>query len=125
MELEREAGSDFPEPASRPEFVQQLKHDNNVVEIETRERSRSPLESLAQTVEKRELVERREEHHHLHRVEEQQHHVEEQQARETEILKERLKADRSSPTGLPLNLPASLTITTKSAKSELVDNSPV
>ena len=98
--------------------MQQPKHENNVVEMEARERSRSPLENgyLAQTVEKRE------EQHHLHRVEEQQHHVEEQQARETEILKERLKADRGSPTGLPLNLPASLTITTKSAKLELDAN---
>ena len=104
---------------SRPEFVQ----ENNVVEMAARERSRSPLESLAQ-VEKRELIETREEQdpHHLHQ-EQQQHQMEQQQARETEILKERLKGERTSPTGIPLNLPASLTITTKSAKSEL-DASP-
>ena len=94
-----------------------------MVEMAARERSRSPLESLAQ-VEKRELIETREEqeHHHLHQ-EQQQHQMEQQQARETEILKERLKGERTSPTGIPLNLPASLTITTKSAKSEL-DASP-
>ena len=119
---EREAGSDFAEASmqeSRPEFVQ----ENNVVEMAARERSRSPLESLAQ-VEKRELIETREEQdpHHLHQ-EQQQHQMEQQQARETEILKERLKGERTSPTGIPLNLPASLTITTNSAKSEL-DASP-
>ena len=106
---------------SKPEFVQ----ENNVVEMAARERSRSPLESLAQ-VEKRELIETREEqdHHHLHQEQQhQQHQMEQQQARETEILKERLKGERTSPTGIPLNLPASLTITTKSAKSEL-DASP-
>ena len=122
---EREAGSDYVEASmqeTRPEFVQQQGIQENIQE--SRERSRSPLESLVQ-VEKREFAERREEqdqHHHLHKVE-QQHQVEEQQARETEILKERLKADRSSPNGLPINLPASLTITTKSAKPEL-DASP-
>ena len=116
---EREGGIDYTHPSmleSKPDNVQQAMHDmDNIVEMAARERSRSPLEPLAQ-VEKRELVASREQYDHLHKVEEQHE-------RETKILKERLKADRTSLTGVPLNLPPSLTITTKSAKSEL-DASP-
>ena len=117
---DREAGSEYFDSSLPQKKAELLEHqpethdENNVVEMTTkRERSRSP----------------REQEKHVEQVDQDQQlqvNQEQQQfARETEILKERLKADRNSPTGFPLNLPASLTITTKSAKSELVDNSPV
>ena len=81
---EREGGSDYTHPSmleSKPDNVQQAMHDmDNIVEMAARERSRSPLEPLAQ-VEKRELVASGEQYDHLHKVEEQHE-------RETEILKE-------------------------------------
>ena len=120
---DREAGSEYFDSSLPQKKAELLEHqpethdDNNGVEMTTkRERSRSPLESREQE----EHVEQVDQDPQLQVNQEQQ-----QFARETEILKERLKADRNSPTGFPLNLPASLTITTKSAKSELVDNSPV